>query len=88
MNQFTYHAPDLTHLMNKLRIKVRPQYRRMAQPDGPQGRLRMMQETVNAVIKYERIELSYGRADEARGYVERVCDYVRTLWRFTYENDY
>lgn len=76
MNQFTYHAPDLTHLMSKLRIKIQPKYRRIAQPDGPEGRLRIMRETVNAVIKYERIELSYGRADEARGYVERVSHRV------------
>ena len=58
--------------MAKLRVQIKPKYRRMAQPDGPEGRLRMMRQTVNAVIKYERIELSYGRADEARGYVERV----------------
>ena len=72
MNQFTYKAPDLTHLMAKLRIKIQPRYRNMCQPDGPEGRLRMLQETVNAVIKYERIELQHAPADEARGYVERV----------------
>ncbi len=32
----------------------------------------MMRQTVTALFKYERIELLYCRADEARGYAERV----------------
>jgi len=44
----------------------------MATPEGPAGRLKALRATVTALLKYERIELYYNRADEARGYAERV----------------
>lgn len=72
MNQFTHHRPDIDHLISKLRIKIRPRYRNMSSPEGMEGRLNKMRATVNALFKYERIELHYPRADEARGYAERV----------------
>lgn len=72
MNQFTNHQADFNKLVSKLRIRILPKYRKLSQPDGPEGRLRNLRQTVTALIKYERIELSYSRADEARGYAERV----------------
>lgn len=63
---------DVCKLVSSLKIAVAPQIRRLRQPDGPQGRLEKMRKTVTALIKHERIELNYHRADEARGYVERV----------------
>lgn len=39
---------------------------------GPEGRLKKLRATVTALVKYERVELQYPRADEARGYAERV----------------
>lgn len=63
---------DVTRLISKLRIKIKPRHRNMKNPDGPVGRLNMMREHVNAIVKYERIEVNFNRAEEARGYVERV----------------
>jgi large subunit ribosomal protein L17 len=36
------------------------------------GRLNKLRKTVTALIKHERLEMNYNRADEARGYAERV----------------
>lgn len=58
-------------LVSKLRYNV-GKSRKLKNVDGPEGRLRKIQKTLTAVIKYERIELNYARADETRGYVERV----------------
>lgn len=63
---------DLTKLMSRLRFAIKPKYRRLSCPDGPEGRLMAMRKTVTALIKHERIELNYYRGDEARGYAERV----------------
>lgn len=63
---------DVTKLMSKLRFAVRQDYRRLRNPKGPEGRLEKISKTLTALIKYERIELAYQRADESRGYVERV----------------
>lgn len=63
---------DVTRLVSKLRIGVLQNYRRLKNPDGPEGRLMKLRRTLTALIKYERIELRYIRADESRGYVERV----------------
>lgn len=67
----TYQA-NVKHLVSKLNFKIGDKARRLSNPDGPAGRFKKLQKTVTALIKYERIELRYNRADEARGYVERV----------------
>lgn len=68
---------DLSRLVSALKIVVKPK-RLFSQPEGPAGRLKLLRATVTALIKYERIELNYPRADEAQGYAERVrkCDNV------------
>ncbi|KOC63344.1 39S ribosomal protein L17, mitochondrial [Habropoda laboriosa] len=63
---------NVEKLVSKLRYNVRPTPRKLKNPDGPEGRLRKIQKTLTAVINYERIELNYARADETRGYVERL----------------
>ncbi|KAH8342470.1 hypothetical protein KR059_008972 [Drosophila kikkawai] len=63
---------DVTKLMSQLRIAVRPNKRNLKNPDGPEGRLLKLRKTVTALMKHERIELFYNRADEARGYAELV----------------
>lgn len=62
---------DISRLVSKLRIKV-SQPRKLRNPEGPEGRLKQLRQIVNALVKYERLELHYIRADEARGYAERV----------------
>eukprot|EP00099_Drosophila_melanogaster_P008479 NP_001261196.1 mitochondrial ribosomal protein L17, isoform B [Drosophila melanogaster] len=61
---------DVTKLMSQLRIAVRPNKRHLKNVDGPEGRLLKLRKTVTALVKHERIELFYNRADEARGYAE------------------
>lgn len=63
---------EVSKLMSALKIAVAPKARRLRNVDGPQGRLEKLRKTVTAIIKHERIELNFNRADEARGYVERV----------------
>lgn len=63
---------DVTKLISRLRFKIRPEKRKLPSMAGPMGRLDRLSTTVTALIKYERIELNYQRADEARGYAERV----------------
>lgn len=63
---------DVTKLVSKLRIKINPHPRKLSSPQGPEGRLNKLRKTVTALIKFERIELNYNRADEARQYTERV----------------
>lgn len=63
---------DISRLVSRLRIAVKPTPRKLSTPEGPAGRLRRLRATVTALVKYERIELFYNRADEARGYAERV----------------
>jgi large subunit ribosomal protein L17 len=70
---------DVTKLMSRLRIKYKPQRRKLKNPQGPEGRLKKIQKTLTALIKHERIELNYERADETRGYVERVGIYPVVL---------
>ncbi|XP_036336987.1 39S ribosomal protein L17, mitochondrial-like [Rhagoletis pomonella] len=60
---------DVSKLMSQLRIAVKPR-RNLKNPDGPEGRLLKLRKTVTALVKHERIELYYNRADEARGYAE------------------
>lgn len=63
---------EVTKLMSQLKIAVKPRHRNMKNPMGSEGRMDKLRQTVTALIKYERIELFYNRADEARGYAERV----------------
>nr|SVE84545.1 EOG090X0EUO [Daphnia pulex] len=69
---------DLSKLVSALRIAVKPKPRLFASPEGPAGRLRKLKATVTALVKYERIELNYPRAEEAQGYAERlISDAIR-----------
>ncbi|XP_037934296.1 39S ribosomal protein L17, mitochondrial-like [Teleopsis dalmanni] len=61
---------DVSKLISQLRIAVRPTHRRLKNPNGPEGRLLKLRKTITALVKHERIELNYNRADEARGYAE------------------
>lgn len=63
---------DVSKLISQLRIAVRPNKRHLKNVDGPEGRLLKLRKTVTALVKHERIELFYNRADEARGYAELV----------------
>lgn len=63
---------EVTKLVSKLRIKVNPEPRRLRNVQGPEGRLNKLRKTVTGLFKYERIELTHNRADEARQYAERV----------------
>lgn len=63
---------NVEKLVSRLRYKVRAEPRKLKNVQGPEGRVRKIQKTLTAVIKYERIELNYARADETRGYVERL----------------
>uniref|UniRef100_T1H345 Large ribosomal subunit protein bL17m n=1 Tax=Megaselia scalaris TaxID=36166 RepID=T1H345_MEGSC len=69
---------EIGKLMSQLRINVAPRHRNLKNIDGPEGRLHKLRKTVTALIKHERIELYYNRADEARGYAERlISDAIR-----------
>lgn len=63
---------EIGKLVSRLRFKIQPK-RQMPSSRGPMGRLDRLRESVTALIKYERIELYHPRADESRGYAERVC---------------
>lgn len=62
----------VTNLVSRLNYKVQDKSRRLKSFDGPEGRVRKIQKTLTALLKYERIELYYNRADEVRGYADRV----------------
>lgn len=69
---------EVTKLMSRLRINYLSRYRNLKQIDGPEGRINKLRKTVTGLIKNERIELNYARADEARGYAERlISDAIR-----------
>ncbi|XP_017770478.1 PREDICTED: 39S ribosomal protein L17, mitochondrial [Nicrophorus vespilloides] len=69
---------DVSKLVSQLRIKVNPRLRKFRNPGGPEERLNKLRKTVTALIKHERIELNYPRADEARMYAERlISDAIR-----------
>lgn len=63
---------EVSQLVSKLRIRISPRHKNLKCPEGPQGRLNKLRKTVNALFKYERLELNYTLADETRGYAERV----------------
>ncbi|KAF5284589.1 hypothetical protein FQR65_LT02415 [Abscondita terminalis] len=79
---------EISHLVSRLRIKVNPRLRKLRNPEGPLGRLKALRKTVTALIKHERIELNYPRADEARMYAERsVVDFgCNKIWRLPQDN--
>ncbi|XP_066950406.1 large ribosomal subunit protein bL17m [Macrobrachium rosenbergii] len=62
---------EIRKLIPALRITIQNR-RRMSNPLGPEGRLIKLRKTVTDLVKNERIELNYNRADEARGYAERL----------------
>lgn len=64
---------DVSKLMSQLRVLIRPRHRRLRNQDGPEGRMYKLRQSVTAMVKFERIELFSNRANEARGYAERVC---------------
>ncbi|KAL3266566.1 hypothetical protein HHI36_010732 [Cryptolaemus montrouzieri] len=69
---------DVSKLVSRLKTKVNPRLRKFRSPEGPEGRLNKLRKTVTALIKHERIELNYPRADEARMYAERlISDGIR-----------
>lgn len=63
---------DVSKLVSQLKTRVNPRLRKFQNPAGPAGRLDKLRKTVTALIKHERIELNYNRADESRMYAERV----------------
>ncbi|XP_076657271.1 mitochondrial ribosomal protein L17 [Halictus rubicundus] len=63
---------NVEKVVSRLRYNVRPKPRRLRNPEGPQGRLEKIRKTFTALVKYERIELNYSRADETRGYAEQL----------------
>lgn len=63
---------DVSKLVSQLKVKVNPRLRRLRNPRGPEGRLDALRKTVTGLIKHERIELNFPRAEEARMYTERV----------------
>ncbi|XP_047997904.1 39S ribosomal protein L17, mitochondrial [Leguminivora glycinivorella] len=69
---------EVAKLVSKLRIKIPAQPRKLRNSQGPEGRLNKLRKTVTGLIKHERIELNYNRADEARQYAERlISDAIR-----------
>lgn len=62
----------VTNLISKLNYPILPKPRKLRNVNGSEGRILKLKKTVNALIKYERIELNYQRADETRGYVDSV----------------
>lgn len=65
---------EVVKLMSQLKIAIRPGIRNLKNIDGPEGRLNKLRKSVTALVKYERLEMNYNRADETRGYAERVSD--------------
>ncbi|XP_060531404.1 large ribosomal subunit protein bL17m [Cylas formicarius] len=69
---------EISKLVSQLKIKVNPRLRKFRNPKGPEERLNKLRKTVTALIKHERIELNYPRANEARMYAERlISDAIR-----------
>jgi large subunit ribosomal protein L17 len=63
---------EVNKLVSALKFAVRGRHRQIRNPDGSEGRLFKMRKIVTAMLKYERLELNFNKADEARGYAERV----------------
>ncbi|XP_076367061.1 mitochondrial ribosomal protein L17 [Tachypleus tridentatus] len=69
---FVLEALRTTKLIPKIKYRLKYRPRNMGNPEGPYGRIKQLRATVTALLKHERIELNYQRADEARGYAERL----------------
>lgn len=63
---------EVSKLISALKINIQSRPRNLRNIDGPEGRLLKIRKTITALVKHERLELNYNRADEARGYAERV----------------
>lgn len=63
---------EVSKLMSQLKFAVKPRHRNLKNDEGPEGRLMKLRQSVTALFKYERLEMNYNRADETRGYAERV----------------
>ncbi|NXL49166.1 RM17 protein, partial [Podilymbus podiceps] len=50
-------------------------YRRLGL--GPRSRLDLLRNLVTALVRHERIETPWARADEMRGYAERLIEYAK-----------
>ncbi|XP_068782383.1 large ribosomal subunit protein bL17m-like [Struthio camelus] len=44
---------------------------------GPRSRLDLLRNLVTALVRHERIETPWARADEMRGYAERLIEYAK-----------
>ncbi|XP_064489522.1 large ribosomal subunit protein bL17m-like [Ornithodoros turicata] len=61
-----------SRLVPQLRYRVSHRHRNLTCSEGPLGRIEKIRRTLTALLKHERIELNYHRADECRGYAERL----------------
>ncbi|KAK2537210.1 Mrpl17 [Columba livia] len=48
---------------------------------GPRSRLDLLRNLVTALVRHERIEAPWARADEMRGYAEREKDLIHKLFK-------
>lgn len=71
-NRKKMNQANVTNLVSKLKFNILPRHRNLRGVEGPAGRIRKIQKSLTALIKYERLEMYYNRADETRGYVDRV----------------
>lgn len=63
---------EVTKLVSALKFPIRGRHRNLKNRDGSEGRLFQLRKIVTAVFKYERLETTYVKAEEARGYADRV----------------
>lgn len=63
---------EVNKLVSALKFTVQGRYRNLKNSQGSEGRLDICRKIVTALFKYERLELNQAKADEARGYAERV----------------
>lgn len=76
---------DISKLMSQLKCRVNPRLRKFRTIKGPEYRLVMLRKTVTALIKHERLELNFPRAEESRMYAERVSFYISPLPQLFYD---
>ncbi|KAK8739771.1 hypothetical protein OTU49_003187 [Cherax quadricarinatus] len=63
---------EIRKLIPAIRVTISAKHKKFSNPKGPEGRLHKLRNNVSDLVKNERIELNYFRADEARGYAERL----------------
>lgn len=44
---------------------------------GPESRINMLRNILTGLVRHERIETTWGRADEVRFYAEKIIDYAK-----------